>query len=122
KVRYPTAEDRQRHADIKALVPNDWTVLSPMRPGEAYTGAQVDFVEMAAVPADPPTVAAWHGTLLPKTDADVWVTAAFAEYERIVALENALKERSHGKLTTVDENRLALAMVRYTIDYTSARA
>ena len=36
---------------------------------------------------------AWHGTLLPKTDADVWLATAFADYERIVALENAFRKR-----------------------------
>jgi hypothetical protein len=43
---------------------------------------------------DPHTKPAWHGTLLPKTDADVWLAAAFADYQRIVALEQAIiKER-----------------------------
>jgi hypothetical protein len=32
---------------------------------------------------------AWHGTLLPNTDADVWLAAAWAEYERVVAPEKA---------------------------------
>ena len=33
---------------------------------------------------------AWKGTLLPKTDADIWLATAFAEYERIVSLEKSL--------------------------------
>ena len=37
---------------------------------------------------------AWHGTILPETDADTWLAAAFADYERIVALEQALKARA----------------------------
>src|SRR5262249_49190020 len=32
-----------------------------------------------------PTV--WRGTFLPKTDADIWLAAAFADYERMVARE-----------------------------------
>jgi hypothetical protein len=123
KVWRPTFDQRQTYSDIKALVPNDWTVLSPIAPPTTGESARaVDFVEWAAVPADPPTVPAWHGTLLPKTEDDVWLTAGFAEFERIVALENALKERSNGKLTKEDEDRLALARVQYTIDYTTARA
>ena len=34
---------------------------------------------------------AWHGTLLPQTDADIWLAAAFADYERIVAHERELR-------------------------------
>jgi hypothetical protein len=82
----------------------------------------VDYAELPAPPADPATVPAWHGTLLPKSDADVWLTAAFADYERIVSLEDALRERSHGKMTKEDETRLAQEMDRYRIDYTSALA
>jgi len=123
KVWHPTPEQLKTYADIKALVPNDWTVLTPNAPSPSDAAAKaVDFVEWAGVCGDPPTVPAWHGTLLPKTDDDVWVTAGFAEFERIVALENALKERSNGKLTKEDEDRLALALVRHTIDFTSARA
>src|SRR5262245_20808968 len=121
KVWHPTVEQQKTYADIKALVPNDWTVLGPIAPSPAGPAKAVDFVEWAAVPADPPTVAAWHGTLLPKSDDDVWVTAGFAEFERIVALENALKERSNGKLTKEDEDRIALALTRYAIDFTTAQ-
>ena len=59
------------------------------------------------------TVAAWHGTILPKTDADVWLAAGFADYERIVALEEALKKKSDGKLTKADRDRLAVAINAY---------
>ena len=59
---------------------------------------------------DPPTVAAWHGTILPKTDADVWLAAGFAEYERIVVLETALKKESGGKLSQTDRDKLAIAI------------
>ena len=38
----------------------------------------------------------WHGTLLPESDADVWLAAAFAEYEGIVAREKAIKAHSNG--------------------------
>ena len=44
--------------------------------------------------------AAWHGTILPRSDADIWLAAAFADYEKIVALEQAIREqgrRSHAQ-------------------------
>ncbi len=123
KTWHATVELRNKYPDIRPLVSNDWTVLSPLPPSDSWAGASpVDFVELPTLPADPATVPAWHGTLLPKTDADVWVTAGFAEYERIVALENAFKEKSNGKLTKEDEERLALEMARFKIDYSSARA
>ena len=74
---------------------NDWTVLTTAAPGKADRIA-ADLTGRPAPPAAPlpPTVPAWRGTLLPKTDADVWLTAAFARYERLVAMENAMRERS----------------------------
>src|SRR5262249_8751039 len=42
-----------------------------------------------------PTRPAWHGTLLPQGDADAWLAAAFAEYERLVAQEKAHEDPDH---------------------------
>ena len=39
--------------------------------------------------SEPVAPAAWHGTLLPNSDAEIWLTTAFANYERIVAQEKA---------------------------------
>jgi hypothetical protein len=35
---------------------------------------------------------AWHGTILPASDADIWLASAFSEYERIVALDRSVGE------------------------------
>ena len=52
----------------------------------------------------------WHGTILPATDADLWLAAAFADYERIVARERAIKAgASNGRLGIRARERLALA-------------
>lgn len=119
----PTPAQKEAYKIIRPLVPNDWTVLTTHPPGKADRVA-VDLSgrpdpQAPAVP--PPTVAAWHGTLLPKTDADVWLTAAFARYERVVALENALREKSGGKLTAADRREIELALFRYRTDYLSAK-
>jgi hypothetical protein len=68
-------------------------------------------------PQDPPTEAAWHGTLLPKAGADVWLAVAFAQYERYVALETALKNRSDGNLTASDKARLNLELFSARTSY-----
>lgn len=119
----PTPGQKEAYRIIRPLVPNDWTVLAPDPPGKADRVA-ADLLGKPAPPAPvaPPTVAAWHGTLLPKTDADVWLTAAFARYERVVALENALREKSGGKLTPADRREVELSLFRYRTDSLSAKA
>src|SRR5207247_1604276 len=62
-------------------------------------------------------VPAWHGTVLPRTDADLWLATAFAGYEKVVALENYLRERSGGKLTPADRDQVALALFACRADY-----
>ena len=44
-----------------------------------------------------PHPAAWHGTILPKADADVWLAAAFADYEKIVARGAGPQEEGEGE-------------------------
>ena len=59
----------------------------------------------------------------PKTDADVWLVTAFAQYERIVAGEHALRERhekngdSHASLTSHDRERLAAQLFAHRSSY-----
>ncbi len=99
----PTFEERTRYPGVRPLVSNPWTVLhaAPPETGPSQGVPAVDLhnPEDGKVPAPssdpkaPPTKAAWHGTLLPNGDADVWLAAAFAAYERIIALENALEEK-----------------------------
>lgn len=63
----------------------------------------------------------WHGTLLPKTEADTWLAAAFADYERIYSLEKALKKRAGKKgLSEEDRDRIAVALYGYRSNYLAA--
>ena len=49
----------------------------------------------------------------PPSDADIWLAAAFADYEQIVAHEKAIRARAAGgKLGIRDRERLALACLR----------
>jgi hypothetical protein len=70
---------------------------------------------------DPPTKPAWHGTLLPETDGDIWLAAAFSRYERIRAIENAIERREwmapHGGKVDADYERLILELFGQRANY-----
>ncbi len=84
----PTEADRQRNPTVRPLVPNDWTTLTADAPSLETRPAAVDFAATSGPSSNPtPDAPAWHGTILPEADADAWLAAAFADYERIVALE-----------------------------------
>jgi hypothetical protein len=125
----PTSHERQQFPEVRPLVSNPWTVLhaglpkdgsgesivvdlpDPMKEGKIRAAA-------LATPALPPTVAAWHGTILPQSDADTWLATGFANYEKIAALDNALRKRaSDHKLTRADQEQLALALFVYRAEY-----
>ena len=122
----PTFEERQKYPEIQPLIGNPWTILHAGAPAKTKPDGLmvVDLHDpehggtgVSDPPQDPQTKAAWHGTLLPKTDADVWLAVGFAQYERYVALENALRKRSSGKLTAADHDRLALALFEARATY-----
>jgi hypothetical protein len=108
----------------RPLVPNDWTVIDPkVTPGMAGPVA-ADLGGKSAPPpsAAPPTVPAWHGTLLPKADADVWLTAGFAALERLVARENAFRAGANGRLAGPDRQAIDLELFRHRTGYLAAKA
>ena len=118
----PTDQEKADFPEVVPLVPNDWTVLHPAAP----KGDSVRLVDWPATAegfrsiADrqpeglPTTRAAWHGTLLPKTDADLWLTEGFAAYERVVAFEQTLRDgHDGGDLTAEEKDRLAVEMNLY---------
>jgi len=122
----PTDVDRRRFTDIRPLVGNDWTILriDPPAADSARTGRPVDLARMnPESDRDTEHVHApvWHGTILPETDADLWLASAFADYERIVAHEKAIKARVHdGKLGIRDRERLALDLFAPASRYLTA--
>ena len=79
------------HPGIKPLVANDWTMLSGEPPSPQpprvqrppSTSMDLSTIRTRLNPKirRPPGM----GTVLPKSDADAWLAAAFADYERIVA-------------------------------------
>jgi hypothetical protein len=80
----PSPKDKKNFPDIKPLVKNDWTMLSAKEP--------VKNPANGTPPSAPPqlskaTELVWRGTLLPKTDSDLWLATAFADYHNLVSLE-----------------------------------
>lgn len=110
--------DKQKYPDIQPLIANDWTLLRISAP--TLEGTAPEAVDLAVFPKEDEQVEvkfdaqhpfAWRGTLLPKTEADVWLAAGFAEYEHVVAYENAWRaEAKEGQLTRQARDRIDLAL------------
>jgi hypothetical protein len=106
----PTASERRAFPPIRPLIGNDWTLLTSEAPSssssESKTPGAVDLassrkkISESSSDAEIPPPPAWHGTLLPRTDGDVWLAAAFADYERAVARERL--DRKREKLPKTD--------------------
>jgi hypothetical protein len=128
----PTVSERKRFPEVRPLVSNPWAVLHPHAPEPSrLSGPPVVDLHDPKKPDEKekdsksearakestdklPTSPAWHGTILPKADADVWLATAFANYERVVALENALRKRADGgELTAEDRDKLDAALFTF---------
>lgn len=125
----PTFEQKQQHDDIKPLVSNPWTILHANPPAPAAAGQLVavdlgDKASSSSAKSEPrlENVPAWHGSLLPKTDADIGLVAAFVDYERYVALENSLRddENKTEPLSTEERARLGLEVAGARSSYRTA--
>ena len=123
----PTPLERKQFPEIQPAVSNPWTVLHTIAP-EPSRGSITPVVdlhdpqdaELPSLPKKEPErvlVPAWHGTLVPKTDADVWLTTAFANYERLVA-DEALRQRAKdGKFSPADLDQLGVSLFYYRSIY-----
>ncbi|WP_316676132.1 C45 family autoproteolytic acyltransferase/hydolase [uncultured Tolumonas sp.] len=133
-VRYPSTDDQHDFPNIKPLISNPWTILhsdTPPKTATTLTNAiDLHNPKNPVLPppapemSEPDTKPAWHGTLLPKTDADIWLTTAFANYERIVALEKTWRhQKQDQQLTKNEQNHLDVKLFYYRSLYDlSARA
>ncbi len=122
----PTESQKQQFPTMAPLIGNDWTLLrvQPPSPGHSETRPALDLARMThdhAAEPDRERPPAWHGTILPATDADTWLAAAFADYERIVSLEQSLKAKAKGgKLSSDDHDRINVAMFEPASRYLAA--
>ncbi|MFN0051485.1 MAG: C45 family autoproteolytic acyltransferase/hydrolase [Planctomycetales bacterium] len=124
----PSATEARKFPDMPPLISNDWTLLRvaeplakepPSRAVDLAAGFKEEHPHDADDDAGTLGVEfkarhpfAWRGTLLPAGDGDIWLAAAFAEYEHIVALENALRtETGVGQpLSTAARDLVELAL------------
>jgi hypothetical protein len=149
----PTFDEKQRFPEIQPLVGNPWAILTANAPpatkadgpavvdlhnpegGSRFgpntvgnTGTNSDNSGALAVDRElgPVPGVVWHGTLLPKTDADTWLATAFANYERIVAQEKGIGGgrgrrggggRPGGGSPASDRDSLLVALFAYRSDY-----
>ncbi len=133
----PTDDEKQKYPEVRPLVGNPWAVLHTTPPSKAEPGlvAAVDLSprvptgmgdreeqrpeDFRQVRGEP----AWHGTLLPKGDADVWLTSAFANYERIAGGDRTPSRRGGGDRggdLGGDRDRLATELYGYRSGYLAA--
>ena len=64
---------------------------------------------------------AWHGTLLPESDADTWLAAAFADYQTVVARELAFKKKAKGRdLNASEKDAIEVALFSSYSSYKTA--
>ena len=116
-----TADEKSRYADVRSLVPNDWTLLTVAPPAAGESVATY-----ADKPLEPShaahTAPAWHGTLLPAGDADAWLAAGFAAYEPVVALDAALRLKSPDSPSPEDRAAVELSLFKYRAGYLAAKA
>ncbi len=121
----PSVKEQMQFPDIKPLIHNPWTLLgiSPppaQRPDEEPAlDLQPPRRSLAQSASDrlrdPP---AWHGTLLPADDADIWLATGFANYERIVALEQRLRrEAADGAPPEETLDEIAVEIAYYRSQY-----
>ena len=125
----PTFTERRNFPEVRPLVPNPWVVLHAVAPPQgqepSLSVADLPDPEDSKSPpskkepeSDSAAPAAWHGTLLPNSDAEIWLTTAFANYERIVARERALLgSAKQGRLKASDREQLGLALFHYRSMY-----
>ncbi len=114
----PTLQERKKYPEIKALVSNPWTVLGPAEEAGETETAAVDFAPVwgggdkgGKDDDDQALRAAWRGTILPRTDADIWLAASFAEFQRLVAEERGMAEAHEDKcLCDTDHDKAASSL------------
>jgi aminopeptidase N len=96
-------------------VKNEWTVLTPLPPMRQKTDGTAVSAKKPLADADADLV--WRGTLLPQTDADIWLATAFADYHDIVVLEK--KRRRNGDPKTAAA-KMQESVQEYRTQYVNA--
>ena len=114
----PSESDLEDQPSAKPLVAHDWTLidvqgvkLPSVSPEHKSNRRAVDLEmfpkkgESLDVEFDATHPFAWRGTLLPKSDADIWLAAAFADFEKVVALEHAIAFHGESPATSASHSK-----------------
>lgn len=127
----PSTEELVADPDVKPLIANAWTLIRTLDLSKVEAAKNV--ADHAPFPSDDetkePTLKfkqrhpfAWRGTLRAKSDADLGLTAAFAEYEKVIALEQAFRADSKDdKLDRVAQETVEVALFTYQSNWWAAR-
>jgi hypothetical protein len=105
----PTPKESQHYPEVRPMASNPWTILTGQSPTAQDTQQiAIDLKPILTPPHnklddddddadqdedDHPEKIAWHGTLLPKSDADIWLASGFAGLQQIVSRENHAAQR-----------------------------
>ena len=103
-VRLPTFFDRRKFPDVRPLVVNPWTVLhatppavpavAPEQAADLHDPVDGGFPEQMEASSEPPHPPLWHGTLVPASDADIWLANGFAIYRGLATRDKYLTARN----------------------------
>jgi hypothetical protein len=138
----PTRDEQDKYPEVRPLVGNPWTILHAGAPAKGpkqepvaldLPGGEARGRRGAGSGDDPGpdgrsdgrrpilSAPAWRGTLLPKTDGDVWLATAFAGFERIVNAEKVARSRGQGRsLSPAVRDRLAVQLFAARSAYLAA--
>jgi hypothetical protein len=128
----PSDDEKQKYPEIRPLVSNPWVVLHSQAP--AKPEHEVAVVDLGGRKTAPETTErpegetpvqsgpAWHGTLLPKSDADIWLTSAFADYERVYSGDRPQRRRANPEQRrgSAGAERLGLDLYGFRSGYLAA--
>jgi hypothetical protein len=137
----PTEDEKRDYPEVRPMASNPWAVLTARAPAAADPKAlaAVDLHNPASSKNDlaayrdkgkrrrdgeeveqddaTPSGPAWHGTLLPKGDADVWLAEAFAGYEQAVTRDKVMCLRCGDNPAAPERADLGLALFAWRADY-----
>jgi hypothetical protein len=134
----PRDDEKKDFPNIEPLVSNPWTVLGitapaaanasdpvpqivDLKPSANATETESDSDDEKPFKPEDATEPAWHGTVLPAGDGDVWLAAGLADYEHIVAKENSLATKQDDKkLTPEQRDKIAVRLFGPRSQYLSA--
>ena len=127
----PSTEELDIDPETKPLIANDWTLMRVADASRIGSDAKQvaddndpfpDEEDATKLAFDQRHPFAWRGTLRPKTPADKGLAAAFSEFEKVVAFENALRANAkNGKPDQAARDLVDVALFTHQSKWWAAR-